>query len=104
MAKYIRITAYHPEHNISVILDSNGRFSELWEFSAYLVSKGFNIIEIGKDDNLIEESMASIKTPSNKLLLRGIGKGRPEISTMTYQERNCRIITVYDRLYGQFIY
>ena len=41
---YFRITAYHPQENISLILDSNGRFEKLWEFSAHLLQKGFKII------------------------------------------------------------
>ena len=40
MANYYRITAYYPEKDFSVILDSNGKFEKLWQFSAYLVQKG----------------------------------------------------------------
>lgn len=41
MSNYFRITAYHPANNICAIFDSNGRFGKLWQFSAYLVQKGF---------------------------------------------------------------
>ena len=51
MANYFRITAYHPEKNICAIFDSNGRFEKLWQFSAYLVQKGFKIVEVGADNS-----------------------------------------------------
>ena len=47
MANYFRITAYHPAKNICAIFDSNGRFEKLWQFSSYLVRKGFKIVEVG---------------------------------------------------------
>ena len=43
MNTYFRITAYHPKEDISAILDTEGKYEELWEFSAFLVSKGFKI-------------------------------------------------------------
>ena len=43
MNNYFRITAYHPEQNISVIMDSYGKFETRWQFSAYMVQKGFLI-------------------------------------------------------------
>ena len=45
MATYFRITAYHPEKDMSIIMDSNGIYEKLWQFSAYLVSKGFDILD-----------------------------------------------------------
>ena len=50
MANYFRITAYHPAENVCAIFDSNGRFEKLWQFSSYLIQKGFKIIEVGADD------------------------------------------------------
>ena len=43
MSNYYRITAYHPENDYSIIMNSYGRFS------ADLIKKGFKIIE-GSDD------------------------------------------------------
>ena len=47
---YFRITAYYPEDNFSFILDSNGKFEKLWQFSAYLISKGIKVIEASKQE------------------------------------------------------
>ena len=48
MAEYFRITAYHPEKDFTVILDSNGRFEALLEFSACLVKHRFKILTLQK--------------------------------------------------------
>ena len=102
MANYFRITAYHPEKDISVILDSNGMFEKLWQFSSYLVQKGFKILEVGANENIIESTFPTLKEVSNKIMLRGIDRGQPRIETTTYQERSCKAIMLYDKVYGLF--
>ena len=69
MANYFRITAYYPEKDFSVILDSNGKFEKLWQFSAYLVQKGFKILEVSANANVIESSFPMTKEETNKILL-----------------------------------
>ena len=97
MANYFRITAYHPEKDISVILDSNGKFEKLWMFSSYLVQRGFKILEVGANENIIEITLPAIKEISNRIMLRAIDRGKPEIQEMTYQDRPCKAIAVYDK-------
>ena len=46
MNNYFRITAYHPEKDISIIMDSFGLFEKKWQFSADLIKKGFKILEV----------------------------------------------------------
>lgn len=104
MANYFRITAYHPDKDISVILDSNGKFEKLWQFSSYLVQRGFKILEVGKGENLVEGTFPTVSEASKKILLRGINKGKPEIQEMTYQDLPCKAITLYDKVYGLFFY
>ena len=43
MSNYFRITAYHPEKDISIIMDSFGFFEKKWQFSADLIKRGFKI-------------------------------------------------------------
>ncbi len=78
MANYFRITAYHPTENLSVIMDSNGLFEKLWQFSAFMVSKGFKIIQASKDDfdfgNMPKEGYQK-----NKIILRAHASGQPDI-------------------------
>ena len=104
MVNYFRITAYHPEKDISVILDSNGMFEKLWMFSSHLVQRGFKILEVGAGENLVEGTFPFISEVSNKILLRGINNGKPEIQEITYQDRPCKAITLYDKVYGLFVY
>lgn len=100
---YYRITAYHPKGDFSIIVDSNGRYEKLWHFSAELISKGFKIIEVGNKDNLVEVTFPFINEKSNKILLRAIWKGEPELQDFEYQNRPCRSIAVYKYLYGKFL-
>lgn len=63
MANYFRITAYHPAKNICAVFDSSGRFEKLWQFSAYLVQKGFKIVEVGL---LFESGAESLLSCGNR--------------------------------------
>ena len=103
MTNYFRVTAYHTEQNISVILDSNGRFEKLWQFSSFLVNKGFKIIEVTTSDKLVYDPFPSVEEESNKILLRSIAKGLPIIQEITYQNRPCKAICIGDKTYGQFV-
>ena len=77
MANYFRITAYHPAENLSAIFDSNGRFEKLWQFSAFLVQKGFKIIEVGSDDKFREGNIPKVPEDTS-LILRACEKGEPK--------------------------
>ena len=99
---YFRITVYNPKYDFSAILDANGKYNELWEFSAYLVSKGFKIIEVGANEKLIEGTFKSIAESSDKIILRGVAKGRPLIDNITFENRPCKAICVHDKAYGLY--
>lgn len=77
MNNYFRITAYHPTENISVIMDSNGKFEKLWQFSSFLVQKGFEIVAVGKDDNFAIGNIPLANPDRHNILLRACDKGRP---------------------------
>lgn len=77
MANYFRITAYHPAENLSAIFDSNGRFEKLWQFSAFLVQKGFKIVEVGSDDKFREGNIPKVPEDTS-LILRACSKGEPK--------------------------
>lgn len=76
MANYFRITAYHPARNICAIFDSNGRFEKLWQFSSYLVLKGFKIVEVGGADKFLNGDFPKVPE-TNQLVLRACAKGEP---------------------------
>lgn len=79
MNNYYRITAYHPTENLSVIMDSNGMFEKLWQFSAYMVSKGFKIIEVGCEDKFNDGDMPKAKYDNVHAILRACKSGKPQI-------------------------
>ena len=45
MNNYFRLTVYHPEKDICAILDSNGLYEKVWQFSSFLIGKNFKILE-----------------------------------------------------------
>lgn len=91
MTNYFRITAYHPAEDLSVIADSNGKFEKLWQFSAYMVSKGFKIIEVGNANRFGEGNMPKAKRDTIHVILRVYQRGKPDIRG--------NIITLKDKSY-----
>ena len=90
MSNYFRITAYHPAKNICAVFDSDGRFEKLWQFSAYLVQKGFKIVEVGADDKFLDGNIPKASVGA-QLLVRACAKGSPQ--------RNENAVTVQGRSY-----
>ena len=76
MANYFRITAYSPNEDVGMIVDSNGRHEKLWQFSAELVTKGFKILAVGNDAKFTDGNIPKTGE-SDKLLLRACIKGKP---------------------------
>lgn len=81
MNNYYRTTAYYPEKNISVIMDSYGMFEKLWQFSAFLVEKGFNIIAVDKENNFTDGNIERQTEPlPNKIILRAYAFNKPNVT------------------------
>lgn len=97
--KYYRITGYCPEHDFCFILDSNGVFDKLWEFSAFLVSKGLDIIEVSKMENVIDINIEQAKENNEHLLLRANADGKPDYVNHTINGITYNAIKVADKLY-----
>lgn len=79
MVNYFRITAYHPAKNISAVFDSNGMFEKLWQFSAYLVGKGFIILAVGGEEKFSDGDMPKAEYDNVHIILRACKSGEPEI-------------------------
>ena len=77
MSQYFRITAYHPQEDISVIMDSNGMFEKLWQFSSMLIQKGFKILEVGSDEKFGDGNIVKAEYDSEHIILRASGQGKP---------------------------
>jgi hypothetical protein len=98
MNNYYRITGYDPETDIGFIADSNGKFEKLWEFSAYLVSKGMKILEVGNDTKFSDGNIERIK-PNAKLVLRATAKGKPDYITQSLNGTPHKAVKVNDKIY-----
>ena len=94
MKNYFRITAYHKTLNVSMIMDSYGKFNELWEFSAYLVEKGFNIIEVHRANKFTDGNFAKASQDTYHVILRTAQYGMPDVEIYGTKK-----ITVANRYY-----
>lgn len=94
MTNYFRITAYHPIEDLSVIMDSNGMFEKLWQFSSFMVSKGFKIIEVGGEDKFNAGDMPKAEQDTVHIILRACKSGEPEITgnRITVERKSYTII------------
>lgn len=79
MTNYFRITAYHPEHDVCVIADSFGYFSQIWEFSSFFVNNGFKIIAVGTDAKFADGNFQRIAQSKDTISFRACDMGQPEI-------------------------
>ena len=74
---YFRITAYNRDEDYSIIMDSYGAFNELWQFSSFLVDKGFSIIAVGNEQYFSDGNIPKVEKQTNKMILRAESQGRP---------------------------
>ena len=94
MKNYFRITAYHKGLNISMIMDSYGKFTELWEFSAYLVAKGFSILEVHRANKFTDGNFTKAEQDNKHVILRAAQYGTPDV-----EMKESKKITVANRYY-----
>ena len=83
--KYFRITAYNKEEDFSCILESNGIFEKLWQFSSYLVNKDFNIIDASKLENITDTNIEPANEDTDHIILRATQDGKVEPNNNTIQ-------------------
>lgn len=79
MKNYFRITTYSPEDNVSAIVDSYGKFNELWEFSSFLVKLHFKILAVSKATTFEDGNIPKAPPNDEKLILRACQIGEPSI-------------------------
>ncbi len=96
---YFRITAYNPKEDYCFIMDSNGKFNALWEFSAYVVEQGFEIIKAGKEEKFLDGNIPRTDVSLDKIILRACSDGKPENTSYTINGINYKAIKVKDMIY-----
>jgi hypothetical protein len=95
---YYRITAFHPTENVSVIMDSNGRYEKLWQFSSELLQKGFKILEVSNDEKFLDINIAKTEQ-TDKFVLRATASGMPENITHLLNGIEYHAIKVGGKIY-----
>ncbi len=72
---YFRFTAYYPAEDISCIMDTYGKYDEIWQFSAYLVKLKFRIIDVAGKGQFEYGNISPIKEKkSDQFILRACAK------------------------------
>ena len=99
MANYYRITAYHKEKDISIIMDSYGLFEKKWQFSADLIRRGFDIIEVSDNTQFLDGNISRLTEETDKYVLRANAKGKPEYINKTIDGITYKAIQVGDKYY-----
>lgn len=94
-----RITGYNKEDDYSFILDSNGKFEKLWQFSSYLVCKGIDIIAVSKAENIIDVNITPAERDSENLILRATADGKPQYINQVVNGITYKAIKVANKIY-----
>ncbi len=92
--KYFRITGYHPQDDYCFIMDSNGMFDKLWQFSVFLKEKGFQILEVSSDEKFQDIDIEKIEESTTQIFLRANSKGKPIYREKEINGSIKRIVTV----------
>ena len=99
MTNYFRITGYWPENDCCFIMDSNGMFDLIWQFSSYLVSKGIKIIAVSKEENMIDINIDKVEQDKEHIFLRANTDGKPEEITQVVNGITYKALKVADKMY-----
>ncbi|MBQ7976090.1 MAG: hypothetical protein IJ300_10445 [Clostridia bacterium] len=94
-----RITAYHKELDISVIMDCDGKFNYLQQFSLYMQNKGFMVLEQDKEDTMLNGNIKPPKSYPNNVILRACHYGRPIDTTFTQNGVTYKAVQVNRKIY-----
>ena len=97
--KYFRITGYHPQDNYCFIMDSNGMFEQLWQFSSYLVKKGLKILEVSTDEQFKDIDIKRAGENKKQMILRANAKGKPIYTEKIINGIPQMVVTVGEKSY-----
>ncbi len=99
MSNYFRVTAYHESENLSVIIDSNGYFGEIWELSAFLIQKGFKVLEVSDDSQFIDGNIERAEEDNESLIVRACSQGKPLLTDCEHNGKTYKAVQVETKIY-----
>ena len=80
-------------------MDSYGYFEKKWQFSADLIRRGFDIIEVSDDTQFLDGNISRLTEETDKYVLRANAKGKPEYINKTIDGITYKAIQVGDSFY-----
>ena len=99
MLNYFRITAYHPKKDLSVVMDSNEIYQRLEQFKAYLILKGFEVVEASSDKKFLCGDIAKAEPNSDRPVFRAYAAGKPQYTILERDGIIYRAIRVGSKAY-----
>ena len=99
MSNYFRLTAYEPNKDITMILDSNGLFEKKWQFSAFVIQRGCKVISITDGDNMIDINVGKMEPNQKMFRLMTCTQGKAEEIQQPYNGTTYKAIKVGDKIY-----
>ena len=97
--QFYRITAYYPQDDFSFIIDSNGMFEKLWQFSSYLIQKWLKVLEVNKLENIIDVNILQAEEDREHIILRATADGKPEYIEQIVNGITYKAVKVADKIY-----
>ena len=99
MENKFRITGYNEKDDYCFIVDSNGMFEKLWQFSSFLIQKGLKVLEVSKFENIIDINIKKAEEDKEHIILRANAPGKPEYISQTINGKTYKAIKVADKIY-----
>ncbi len=99
MTNYFRITGYVKEKDLCFIMDCNGMFEKLWEFSSLMIQHKIQVLEVANDTKFLDGNINRVEYDANHIALRATAKGLPEHTTYTQDGITYKAIKVADKIY-----
>ena len=99
MSNYFRITGYVKEKDLCFIMDCNGMFEKLWEFSALMIQHKIQVLEVANDTKFLDGNIGKVEYDANHIALRATAKGLPKYTTYTLDGITYKAIKVADKIY-----
>lgn len=94
-----RVTVYHPTEDICAILDTYDFTEKLWQFSALLIQKGFEIIDATNSNKFLDVNIGQTPHYVKRIVVRACDKGQPEKLKKEHNGMMLDAIRVNTRLY-----
>ncbi len=99
MSNYFRITGYVKEKDLCFIMDCNGMFEKLWEFSALMIQHKIQVLEVANDTKFLDGNIGKVEYDASHIALRATAKGLPKYTTYTLDGITYKAIKVADKIY-----